>query len=84
MHIRAFILSALEELHGEAMKTGCNNGCVHRKEIKLPDMREIYDFRCDKLGGYIKFGNVKKSCRMFRGHYVERPLLITDFLSEYN
>ena len=66
------------------MKTGCNNGCIRRKEIKLREMREIYDFRCEGLGSYMKIGDIKKSCRIYQGRYVIRPLNITDFLSDNN
>ena len=64
------------------MKTGCNNGCIHRKEIKLPEMRENYDFRCEELGHYMRFKDFKKSCRMYQGYYQIRQLSLTDFLSE--
>jgi len=64
------------------MKTGCNNGCIHKKEIKLPEMRENYDFRCEELGYYMKYEDVKKKCRMYQGHYLIHNFTVTDFLPD--
>ena len=68
------------------MKTGCNNGCIHKKEIKLSEMRENYDFRCVELGSYMKYEDVKKNCRMYASYlkknYQVRHLTITDFLPD--
>ena len=60
-------------------KQGCYNGCIHNKEIKLPEMRENYIFRCEAMGCYMKAENVKQSCKLFQSPYKVRIQTIEDF-----
>ncbi len=66
------------------MKTGCNCGCIHRKEIKLAEMRETYDFRCEAMRCYMKHDDVKRSCKLYQEPYTVRPLTIDKFLTDYS
>ena len=63
-------------------KRGCNNGCIHNKEIKLPEMRENYMFRCDALNCYMKAENVKQSCRLYQSQYKVTLRTVEDFLRD--
>lgn len=61
-------------------KKGCYNGCVHNKEIKLPEMRETYEFRCEAMGCYMRAADAKKSCKLFQPPYKIRQNTIEDFI----
>lgn len=61
-------------------RRGCLNGCVHNKEIKLPEMKENYIFRCEAMGCYMTTDNIKQSCRFFELPYKVKINSIEDFM----
>ncbi|MDR2883996.1 MAG: hypothetical protein LBV09_02700 [Deferribacteraceae bacterium] len=63
-------------------RTGCNNGCIHNKPVRLQEMKDKYDFRCDAVGSYMKHDDVKQTCRFYQGQYKITPLSLDDFLDE--
>lgn len=56
------------------------NGCIHNKEIKLPEMKLDYHFRCSAMGTYLKESDIKQSCRFYTPPYKVIQLSIEDFI----
>lgn len=61
--------------------TGCNHGCIHKKEIKVEQMKELYLFRCAAQKKYITKDEVKTRCSLFQGPLKIKEHSIDEFLS---
>jgi hypothetical protein len=61
-------------------KSGCLNGCIHNKPIKLAEMREKYDFRCAADSSYMKNEDIKQTCKSYQGQYKIHIKTVEDFL----
>lgn len=59
---------------------GCNHGCIHRKEIKVEQMKELYLFRCAAVKKYITKDEVKSRCSLYQGHLQIKEHSIDEFL----
>lgn len=59
---------------------GCNHGCIHKKDIKVEQMKELYLFRCTALKKYITKDEVKSRCGLFQGPLKIKEHSIDEFL----
>lgn len=59
---------------------GCLGGCIHRREIKIEQMKESYVFRCDMLKKYMTQDNIKCRCNMFQGEFTIKEYSLDEFL----
>ena len=59
---------------------GCTRGCIHRKEIKLEQMKSKYEFRCTALKRYITKDEIKYRCSLFQGHLKIKQYTIDEFI----
>ena len=60
---------------------GCNHGCIHKKEIKVEQMKNIYVFRCAALKKYITKEEIKTRCNLFQGPLKIKEHSIDEFLN---
>ena len=59
---------------------GCNQGCIHRKEIKVEQMKNKYAFRCAAQKRYITKDEIKLRCNMFQGPIKIKQYTIDEFI----
>lgn len=59
---------------------GCNQGCVHRKEIKIEQMKDRYEFRCAAQKRYITRDEIKIRCCLFEGRIKIKEHTLDEFL----
>ncbi|MDE7168855.1 MAG: hypothetical protein K2N67_01515 [Mucispirillum sp.] len=59
---------------------GCNHGCVHRKEIKVEQMKGLYLFRCAAMKKYVAKDDVKSRCNLFQSGLIIKEHSLDEFL----
>lgn len=59
---------------------GCNHGCIHKKDIKVEQMKNIYLFRCSAIKKYMTKNDVKVRCNLFQSNIVIKEHSISDYL----
>ncbi len=59
---------------------GCYHGCIHKKEIKVAQMKDLYEFRCAIQNKYMSKEDVKIRCNLFEGRIKIKEYTIDEFL----
>ncbi len=59
---------------------GCNQGCIHKKEIKIEQMKGLYEFRCVAQNKYMSKDDIKLRCNLFEGKIKIKEYTIDEFL----
>lgn len=62
------------------IQKGCNHGCIHRKDIKVEQMKILYLFRCTAQNKYITENEIKTRCSLFQSEILIREHSIEEFL----
>ena len=61
--------------------TGCNHGCIYRKEIKVEQMKEHKIIRSAAQKKYMTKDEIKTRCSLFQGPLKIKEHSIDEFLS---
>lgn len=59
---------------------GCNHGCIHKKDIKVEQMKNIYLFRCSAIKKYMTKNDVKLRCSLFQSNIIIKEHSVSDYL----
>lgn len=59
---------------------GCNQNCIHKKEIKIEQMKDLYLFRCVAQNKYMSKDDVKSRCNLYESNIKIKEYTIDEFL----
>lgn len=58
------------------------SGCVYMQEIKLEEMKTLYEFRCQILKKYIIKDDIKLRCNLFKGQVSINEHSLDEYLDD--